>query len=148
LIEARESLGLSVDQSELWRKLAQNGDRGRLIIDKDATFAVGKNLAAENDLGAFGVDPVVFKNGFGGGCGLENAGHDGFIGAMTHNFCRRLTTHQQRQSIYKNRLPSAGFAGEQVESRAKCGDGVIDNRVVLGAQLDEHSLRPFVKAGR
>jgi hypothetical protein len=114
--------------------------RWRLIIDEDAAFSSRENLAAENDLRAFGVDAVVFKDGFGGGCGLEDAGDDGLVGAMANNFCRRFATHEERQSIYKNRLACAGFAGEQIEAGTKRGDSMIDDRVVLGAQLDEHSF--------
>jgi len=67
---------------------------------------------------------------------------------MANNFGRRFAPHEERQGIHKDRLACAGFAGEQVEPGAKRGDGMIDDRVVLGAQLDEHSLRPFLKTGR
>ena len=46
---------------------------------------------------------------------------------------RRLAAHQQRQRIDKNGLARAGFARQQVQPRAKDGNGVIDDGVVFGA---------------
>ncbi len=143
LVEAGEGFGLRVNQGELGRKLPEDGNGGGLIVDEDAAFAGGKNLAAQNDLGAFGVDAVFFEDRFGARCGLEDAGDDGLVGAVADHFGRGLATHQQRQRIDKDRLACAGFSGEQVESRAECGDGVIDDGVVFGAQFDEHPVQPF-----
>ena len=50
LIKRAHGLPLRVDQRKLGRELTQAANRGRLIVDKDATFALGGDLAPEQDL--------------------------------------------------------------------------------------------------
>ena len=83
-------LGLRVDEGELGRELLEHRDGGGLVVDEDAALAGGEDFAAENDLGAFGVDAVFFENGFGAGRGLEDAGDDGLVGAVADHFGRGL----------------------------------------------------------
>jgi hypothetical protein len=48
LVEARCGLVLRVDQSQFRGELAQNGDRGRLVIDEDAALARRENFPAKS----------------------------------------------------------------------------------------------------
>ena len=130
-----------MDQGQLGRELAEDGDGGRLVVDEDAALAGGENFAAEDDLVAAGVDAVFFEDGFGVGGGLKDAGDDGLVGAVADDFGGGFAAHQQGQRIDEDGFARAGFAGEQVEAGAKDGDGVIDDGVVFGAQFDEHLQR-------
>ena len=71
LIEAGMGFSLGVHQGQFRRKLAKNSDGSGLIVDEDAPLAVGENFTAENNLGAFRVDAVVFEDGFSASSGLE-----------------------------------------------------------------------------
>ena len=118
------------------------------LLTKTRPFAVGQNLAAQNDFRAFGVDAVFLENVFGAGRGFEHAGDHGLVGAVANHVGRCLAAHQQSQRIDENGFARAGFACEQVEPRAEDGDGVIDDGVVLGAELDEHESRSPVLRSR
>ena len=139
-IEAGKRLGLRVDQGELGRELLEDGDGGGLVVDEDAAFAGGEDFAAQNDVGAFGVDAVFFEDGFGAGRGLEDAGDDGLVGAVADDVGGGFAAHEQGQRVDEDGFAGAGFAGEQVEAGAERGDGVIDDGVVFSAQFDEHDL--------
>ena len=138
LVEAGRALALRVDQGQLRGELPEDGDGGRLVVDEDAALAGGENFAAEDDFVAAGVDAVFFEDGFGVGRGLKDTGDDGLVGAVADNFGRGFAAHQQGQRIDEDGFARAGFAGEQVETRAEGGDGVIDDGVVFSAQFDEH----------
>ena len=138
-------LGLGVDEGQLGGELLEDGDGGGLVVDEDAALAGGEDLAAEDDVVAFGVDAVFFQDGFGAGGGLENAGDYGFFRAVADNFRGRLATHQEGKRIYQYGFARAGFAGEEVEAGAELGDGVIDDGVVFSAQFDEHLEDPIYR---
>ena len=138
LVEAGVGFGLRVDEGELGGELLEDGDGGGLVVDEDTAFAGGEDLAAEDDVVAFGVDAVFFEDGFGAGGGLKNAGDDGFIGPVADNFDGGLATHEERKCIYQYGLTRAGFAGEEIEAGAERGNGVIDDGVIFSAQFDEH----------
>ena len=138
LVKAGKSFRLGMDKSKLRRELAKNGDSGGLVVDEDTAFAAGENFAPKDDLGAFGVDAVFLKDAFRTLSGFKDAGNNCLFGSVSNNFGRCLTTHEESQRIYKNGLACAGLAREQVQSRAKCGDGVINDGIVFGAQLNEH----------
>ena len=138
LVEAGKAFGLRVDEGQLGRELLEDRDGGGLVVDEDAAFAGGENFAAENDVGAFGIDAVFFEDGFGAGRGLEDAGDDGFFRAVADHVGRGFAAHEEGQRVDEDGLAGAGFAGEEVEAGAERGDGVIDDGVVFSAQLDEH----------
>jgi hypothetical protein len=75
-----------VHKRKLRSKLLQHGNRRRLVVHKHAPFARRENLAAQNDVVAFRVDSVLFKNGLGPGRGLKHAGNHGFFCPMAHHF--------------------------------------------------------------
>src|SRR5271157_981182 len=52
-----------------------------------------------------------------------------------------FAAHQQRQRVHQDGFARAGFAREQIQPRAKDGDGVIDDSVVFRAQFHQHSER-------
>ena len=52
LVKARQALALSVDQSQLGSELAEDGDRGRLVVDEDAALAGREDFAAQDDFAA------------------------------------------------------------------------------------------------
>ena len=89
---------------------------------------------------AFGVDAVLFENGFRAGGGLVDAGDDGFVCAVADEICRAFAAHEQCQCVHQDGLACAGFAGEQIEAGAKDGYGVIDDGVVFCAEFYEHGL--------
>ena len=138
LVEAGEGFGLRVHQGQFRGELLQHGNGGGLVIDEDAAFAVGEDFAAEDDFRAFGVDAVFLQRGFGAGGGLEDAGNDGLVGAVADHVGGGLAAHQQGQRVDQDGFAGAGFAREQIEPRAEDGDGVVDDGVILGAELDEH----------
>src|SRR5579872_1419314 len=144
LVETGEGFALRMNQGKFGGKLAEDRHGGGLVVDEDAALTSGENLAAQYDLGALGIDSVLFKNRLCSWRGFEDTRYHGLFGAVTHDLCGGLAPHQQRQGIYKDRLAGARFSREQVQSHTKCGDGVVDNRVVLGTQLDKHPLQPFV----
>ena len=57
---------------------------------------------------------------------------------MANQLDRAFAPHEEGERIDEDGLARAGFAGEQVESGAEGGDGVIDDGVVVSAQFDEH----------
>ena len=155
LVEARQALALGMDQGQLGGKLAQHGNRGRLIVDEDAALAAGGDLAAQNDVVTARIDAVFFQDVFGVGGGLEDAGDDGLLGAVADDLGGGFAAHQQGQSIDEDGFSRAGFAGEQVQAGAEGGDGVIDDGVVFSAEFDKHGvvrtpgfIRPFLKGAR
>jgi hypothetical protein len=138
LIEAGAGVGLGVNQGQLRRKLAEDGNGGRLVIDEDAPLAGGEDFAAQNHFIAAGVEAVFFEDGLGAGGGLEDAGDDGLVRAVAHQIGRGFAAHQQGQRVHQNGFARAGFAREQVQGGTEGSDGVIDDGVVLSAQFDKH----------
>ncbi len=136
-VKAGERFSLRMNQSEFGGELFEHGYRGGLVVDEDAALAVGQNFAAQNNVGAFGVDAILFKDGLGAGRGLEDAGNDSLFGSVSNNVGRGFATHQQRQCIYKNRFARASFARKQIQARAEGGNGVIDDGVIFSAEFDE-----------
>ena len=57
---------------------------------------------------------------------------------MADHISGRLITQQQRQSIDQNGFAGAGFAGQQIQSRRELHHHVVNDRVVLQPQLEEH----------
>ena len=57
---------------------------------------------------------------------------------MADQLDRAFAPHEEGERIDEDGLACAGFAGEQVESGAKGGDGVIDDGVIISAEFDEH----------
>ena len=92
-VEAQVGLGLRMDEGEFGGQILQNGNGGRLVVDEDAAFSRRQDLPAQDNVVAFRVDPVIFQNGLGPRCGLEDTGDDRFFRAVAHNFCRRFATH-------------------------------------------------------
>ena len=108
-----------MDEGQLGGELLEDGDGGGLVVDEDAAFAGGEDFAAEDDVVAFGVDAVLFEDGFGAGGGLEDAGDDGLFRAVAYNFRGGFAAHEQGKRIDEDRFARAGFAGEQVEAGAE-----------------------------
>ncbi len=127
-----------MNEGELGRELLEDGVGSGLIVDEDAALAGGENLAAKDDFGAFGVDAVCFEDGFCAGRGLEDAGDDGFVGAVADDVGGRFAAHEEGERVHEDGFARAGFAGEEVEAGPEGGDGVIDDGVVFSAQFDEH----------
>ena len=48
-IERKHRFVLRMNGREIWRELAQHGNRGRLIVDEDASLAAGRNFAPQDD---------------------------------------------------------------------------------------------------
>ena len=82
--------------------------------------------------------PFCFEDGFGAGSGLEDAGDDGFVGAVADDVGRGFAAHEEGERVDEDGFACAGFAGEEVEAGTERGDGVIDDGVVFSAQFDEH----------
>ena len=141
LVEAREGSRSGRGPGPVRGRAAEDGDGGGLVVDEDAALAGGEDFAAQDDVVARGVDAVVFEDGFGVGRGLEDAGDDGLVGAVADDFDGGFAAHQQGQRIDEDGFAGAGFAGEQIETGAEEGDGVIDDGVVFSAQFDEHFVR-------
>ncbi len=57
---------------------------------------------------------------------------------MANDISGGLASHKKRKRINKNGFARAGFARQQVETRAEDSNGMIDNGVIFSAQLDEH----------
>jgi hypothetical protein len=127
-----------VDEGELGRELLEDLDGGGLVVDEDAALAGGEDFAAEDDLGAFGVDAVGFEDGFGAGRGFEDAGDDGLVGAVADDSPEAFAAHEEGERVDEDGFACAGFAGEEIEAGAEGGDGVIDDGVVFSAEFDEH----------
>ncbi len=75
LVEGAHGLALGVDEGEFGCELAEHGDGGGLVVDEDAAFAGGCDLATKQDcvFVIFGVDAVVFEEGSSTGSGVEGA---------------------------------------------------------------------------
>src|SRR5437868_7920751 len=59
---------------------------------------------------------------------------------MADHVSRRLLTQQQRKRINEDRFSGAGFAGQQVQACGELHRHVVDDRVVLQPQLEQHNL--------
>ena len=66
---------LAMNVEERWSKFLQCRNGRRLVVDEDAIASVGRNLAADDDLGAFGVKAEPLE--FGGDIGFEDGFDDG-----------------------------------------------------------------------
>ena len=82
-VETGDGFGLGVDEGELGSEGAEDGDGGGLVVDVDAAFAVGEDLAAQDDFVGVDVDAVGFEDELGAGGGFEDAGEDGAVGTVT-----------------------------------------------------------------
>jgi hypothetical protein len=85
---------------------AEHGDGGGLVVDEDAALAGGEDFAAEDDLVAFGVDAVLFKDGVGGRGGLEDAGDDGLVGTVADHFGDDLPPISSARASTRMDLPA------------------------------------------
>ncbi len=117
------------------RQLAQHGHRRGLVVDEDATFASGGDLAAQDDGVLVGIDAIRFER-FGDallGCAfdLEDRRDHGFVGARADDVARGFVAEQQGQGVDENGFAGAGFAGQQVQARGELDRQVIDHRVVF-----------------
>jgi hypothetical protein len=120
--------------------LFQNRDRGRLVIDEDASLTARGNFASQDDGIAFGIESIVFEDA---GDGLRGTAFDlkhrrnyRPIGTGTDHVRRGLLPEKQAESVDQNGFASAGFAREQVQARGERYRQVLDHRVVLEAQFD------------
>ena len=138
LVKGAQGLRLRVDEGEFGRKLAQNADGRWLVVDEDSALPAGGDFAAQQNLRALHVDPVLFQDGFGTRGGLEDAGDDGFFCTVADHVAGRALAHKQRQRIDQDRFAGSGFAGQEVESRSERGNGMVDDCVVFCAQLQQH----------
>jgi len=146
-IEGHHRFILGVNDGQVWGKLLENGDRGRLIVDEDASFAGGENLAAKDDLIGVGVEAIGFEYLRKGlGVGFEDGGDNGFVTAVADDVGRSFLAEEQSKGVYEDGLASAGFAGQKVQAGAKLHYHVVDDSIVFDAQF-EQQRKPFSSVG-
>ena len=141
-IECRQGFVLRVDRRKGRSELPQDGDGGRLIIDKDPTLAAARDLPPQNDGITFRIESVLFQNARHGlgraALDFKHGRYDRAIGPRTDDVRGSFFAQKQGQSIDKNGFSGAGLACQQVEPRGERNRQIIDHRVVLEAQFDEH----------
>ncbi len=144
LVKGTHGLALGVDEGELGCELAEGGDGGGLVVDKDAAFAGGGDLAPKQDLvGLFGVvDTVGFKDGAGAGGALKGAADDGLFGAVADDVARGFAAEQEGERVDQDGFAGAGLAREEVEPGAELDGRTVDHSVVFRAQLQQHFPKP------
>src|ERR1700751_3636923 len=123
-------------------ELLQDSYGRGLVVDEDSSLSAGRDFAAQNDGVALGVETVfltdLLDGFFSGRLGFERGGDNGAVGTRTDLVAGGLFAEKQRQGVNKYRFAGSGFAGEQVQARSELDDQIIDDRVVLEAQFDEH----------
>ena len=111
--EGEHRLALGVYGAQPGRQLFQDADRGRLVVDEDASLAVGGDLAPQDQQAAVAVQSVGLQQGQGLFLvPLEGASDNRLLGPMADHPGRRLLPQQQGQSVDQQRLPRAGLAGQ------------------------------------
>ena len=128
-----------MDDSQVRSKLLENGDRGGLVIDKDAALAVGGDFTANDDLRLVGIHAVGGEHlGHGFGRDLENGRDYRSLASVANDIAGGFFTEQQREGVDENRFAGAGFTGQQIQSRAEGNHDRIDDRIVFNSELDQH----------
>ncbi len=116
-VEGQHGFVLRVNHGQIRRQLFQDGNRCRLIVDEDAAFAAGRDLAAQDDLAVFGVDAVFFQDAVDRGrADIEYRRDGGFFGAVADCVAGGFVAQQQGQCVDEDGFSGAGFAGKQVET--------------------------------
>ena len=138
LVKAAHGFALGVHQRQLRSELAQHIHRGRLIVHVDAALAPGLDLAAQDDLRAFGIDAVAFQRVFRARRALKDAGHHRPIRSMPHHIGGGLIAHQQSQRIHQDGLARTRLSGQQIETGTEDSNGVINDGVIFSAEFEQH----------
>ncbi len=132
-----------MDGRQLRPKLAQHSHRCRLVVHEYAALAAGGNLTAHNQRAVFRfVQPILLEHLLdrvpGAAFALEDRRHYCPFRSGANHVTRRLFTQQQRQRIDQNGFPRARFSGQQVQPGGELHRRVVDDRVVLQTQFNQH----------
>ncbi len=128
-----------MDDCEIRSELFQNGYSRRLIVDEDATFAAGNNLAAQNDLAIFAVDAILLEDTIDPRrAGFEDRRNCGLVCSVANRVAGSFVAQQQGQRVDEDGFSGAGFAGQQVEAGSELHGDVVDDRVVFDPQFQQH----------
>ena len=127
-------------------KLPQHAHRGWLVVDEDASFASGRDLAPQDDGFVFvaGIDAVGFKNPsddlFCLVVDLEDRRDHGPIGASANHVGGSLVAQKECERINQNGFAGAGLAGQEIQASSKLYRQIVDDRVIFKPQFGEHGL--------
>ena len=106
-VKDKHRLILRVDDGEARRKSFEHGDRGGLVVDEDATLAVGGDVTAENDLSGGGVEAVGFEDGGDGGVGgLVNGADSSLLRAVADDVRLGSLAEEEGESTIRMDLPA------------------------------------------
>ncbi len=123
-----------MNRSEKGSELPQKRDSCGLVVDEDAAFASGGDLALYDDLTVFAFEAVGLENRpHRRPVGLENPADHGLFRAMPDGLGKGLVPQQQRQSIDQNRFPGAGLTGQQVEPPVEFDRQTVDDSVIFNS---------------
>ncbi len=139
-------LALALDLDEAVAELAQQADARRLVIDKGAALAVGRDHAAQqNRAGEIGrhrqAGRAQDRRGRMVGLDDELGGDRGLLGAGAHQ--RRIGAPPERQPerIQENRFARSGLAGKHAQPRPEGQAEAIDQDDIANGQAEQHARR-------
>lgn len=130
---------LAVDIAEEGSEFTQNGGGDRTRGEEGAGFAVGLDLAFDEEFVFLDFEAVAVEKlaKFRGGGSLEDGAHPRAVGSGTDGVGRGAAAVQEGQSIDEDGLAGAGFAGEEIKPAAKADADAFDDGVVFDDQLEE-----------
>ena len=129
---------LTMDVEQAWRQFAQRRYSARLVVDVNAISIVGRNLAADDDLGTFAVKTEAFE--FGIDVGLEDGFDDGAVFAATDHFRRWLCEPASRPSASTMMdFPAPVSPDKRLKPSSKVKFELIDESEISNAKKTQHT---------
>ncbi len=111
-IEQPLRLVLAVDDGEMWRQLAEDGDRHQRAVHRRLALPGRLDLAPEHDVVAVARQAVAFQQG-GGFRRLHDRFDDGRLLPGPDQLRGRARSKEEAQGIDQDRLSRPRFAREQ-----------------------------------
>src|SRR4030095_13779668 len=128
---------LAMNVQERWSKFLQCRNGRRLAVNEDAVASVARNLAADNDLRAFGIKASPLK--FGGDIGFKYGFDDRSSLSRTNRIRRGFRAGDQAQRVDDDGFAGAGFSRQQIKGILKVDFQLIDESKVSNSKKAQHT---------
>ena len=143
-VEQAALLALALDLDEIVAKLAKQPDAGRLVIDKGAAAAIGRDDAAQHDrAGKVGGDAGLVEDRRGRviAADRELGGDCGLLGAGPHQACLGAPAEREPERIHQDRFAGAGLAGQHAQPRPERQAQAFDQDDIADGEAEQHAER-------
>ena len=139
-IEEPALLELTLDLDEAVAELAQQAHARRLVIDKGAAAAVGREQAAQHNRLAGAVMPGFAQDRMGRMVLSDRklGRNSRLLRPGAHQAGLGPPAERQAERVQQDRLARTGLAGQHAQSRAKGERQTIDQHDVADGQTEQH----------